>query len=704
MSSSADHLYLDLSIVNNDTSGDSTIPLNFRESRTNYILDNPANYFMSVARFEVDTPGFSLPMFIPKLRMDGQNEDPNSTAYSVSIATIGAVGGVKQLTSINQQYVKWSQQDKSSLPPNNEETTTTTITTSSGTITTSVPAILAGASTSTFINQTYDFQQAGQPTTPPILVVGQNVAGENIDVIRNYNNIRGELHFYTPAAGGVPAYIELGLGARFINGTPYQTGFIESIYELSPAVTQQTGYIDGIVFSAVRQGLTYTGTIIPYSPTNQYSGIKEIVVATTSAEYPLFYTYRFYLTSNLGSVPMGNSFGTISIEINGLKQFKDPNALAVQSSSFNQATQQATISYTKSPFLPNNIYYIGPDGQLTEEISNDYVTEFDAIYQNNIATTTTAISSQDITTGYYNCYSAKWWLSCVNRALEQAWNTAAHPAPQLVIDPNTNIITLMCSYVDVTPTINFAIGEDVASRSDYLGIPTGVTSTMPDINYSIFFNESLFNLFSSFNSIYYGSNIPQATLSAGVKAVVATIPEGYKIFSNYIQPLNYDYMNTQQTTRVTGVTDNWITLKSEYSPVPMWNPIQSIVFTTSMIPIHYSMTNPPQVYGSTIYDKTYTGGGGNNGDISTMISDIQIPLTSGNEYRPTITYTPSGEYRMIDLLGNSPINEIGFAISYKTKFGQVIPFALAPQCGANLKILFRRKRYNLGNVKPYDTN
>jgi hypothetical protein len=123
-----------------------------------------------------------------------------------------------------------------------------------------------------------------------------------------------------------------------------------------------------------------------------------------------------------------------------------------------------------------------------------------------------------------------------------------------------------------------------------------------------------------------------------------------------------------------------------------------------MIPVQYGMTNPPQVYGSTIYDKTYIGEGGNNSDISTMISDIQIPLTSGNEYKPTITYTPRGEYRMIDLLGNTPINQIGFSISYKTKFGEVIPFALGPQCGANLKILFRRKRYNLGNVFPYDTN
>jgi len=267
----------------------------------------------------------------------------------------------------------------------------------------------------------------------------------------------------------------------------------------------------------------------------------------------------------------------------------------------------------------------------------------------------------------------------------------------------------LCPYL-ASPLVNLAIGEDVACVSSYLGttlVPPA--STLPNITHAIFFNEPLYNLFSAFNAIYYGKSIPQGTLAGGVIAQVAGIPEGYRIFSNYIQPVNYNFMNELIITPpapATPVTPalTYITLTSDYSPVPMWNPIQSIVFSTSMIPIHYSMSNPPQVYGSSPFDTTFLGAGGNNSDISTMVSDIQIPLTSGNEYKPTITYTPSGEYRLIDLLGNAPINEMGFAISYKTKFGQIIPFALAPQCGANLKILFRRKRFNLGNVTPYDTN
>ena len=315
------------------------------------------------------------------------------------------------------------------------------------------------------------------------------------------------------------------------------------------------------------------------------------------------------------------------------------------------------------------------------------------------------IASQDTSTGYYNCYSPKWWLNCVNAALSECYEelspaVAGGFAPQFVIDPDTNLISLMCPYIQ--GLLNFAIGEDVASQSSYLGGPTSKTGA--NITHALFFNEPLFNLFSSLNTIRYGDNYP-ILLDASSQATVAAIPEGYKIFCNYIQPINYDYTNLQTTPApVSGSTYKWIVATSEYSPVPMWNPLQSIIFTTSMIPVQTSLTNPPQVYGSNQFDQTFSGGGGNNSDISTQISDIQVPLTSGNEYKPTVTYLPRGEYRLIDLLGNTPISQMGFAISYKTKFGLVVPFALGSQCGASLKLVFRRKRFDLGNVKPYDTN
>ena len=77
MSSSADHIYLDLGVVNNDNNG-SQIKRNlqFSENRSSSVLDNPSNYEMSVVRFQMDTPNYSLPVFVPLLNVDGTNGLP----------------------------------------------------------------------------------------------------------------------------------------------------------------------------------------------------------------------------------------------------------------------------------------------------------------------------------------------------------------------------------------------------------------------------------------------------------------------------------------------------------------------------------------------------------------------------------------------------------------------------------------------------
>jgi hypothetical protein len=730
MSSAPDHLYLDLSIVNNDTSGDSTIPLNFREFRTNPILDNPANYFMSVARFEVDTPGFSLPMFIPKLRLDGKNENINSTAYSVSMAIIDRSVTPNVLTGLSQKYVEWSPQDKTAaLPkegfgaPNTSPLLGSIVSLStSGTSfnTQSIETIPFGITQSSNLNGlNWTLPLQADPTINPTAIAVERVY-PSTPPDNFYTSIKAI--YYSPPVGDVPAFIELGRGSAFFppQGTTSPTGFISRIYEFDSTLNSNvatTGYANNNKIVILNN--TTQVTLIPYNPAlPQASGIQTIVNQPPGSP-ALAYTYRFYVNTIAG-LSAGNIGGNVTIINYNISQ-APTDAWKLQ--SFSKVTTPspttARLKFNTNPFSQYRFGVFEPQISAGVEIyTASDIQRFEIVFK-DVIVTTQVIESQDITTGYYNCYSARWWLSCVNKALADCYNsmgTLEFPpvangyAPQFVIDADTNLITLMNPYIQTAvdgtpPLLNFAIGEDVASLSNYLGSPAGVTSRDDIITHSIFFNEPLFNLFSSLNSIYYGSKFPPSSLSVGSQGLVDVIPEGYKIFSNYIQSLNYNLLNTQTTTDPrTSVTRRWIVSFSEYSPVPMWNPIQSIVFTTSMIPIHYSMSNPPQVYGSTQYDQTYTTGGGNNSDISTQISDIQIPLTTGNEYKPTITYTPRGEYRMIDLLGNLPINQIGFAISYKTKFGQIIPFALGPQCGANLKILFRRKRYNLGNVTPYDTN
>jgi hypothetical protein len=559
MSSAPDHVYLDLFTINNDTTGSAIkTNLKFTETRTNSILDNPSNYFLSVVRFEVDTPAVSLPIFIPALNIDGINNDPNQTCYKV---TMGVPSGIDlQLTNVKSVYVQWVPEDQTAPPPANKIVTSTTL-------------------------------------GPVIQTFPTNIFG--------------------------------GVGANF-----WQFG----------------------------------NRVVMYVPNNSYW----INVAPSSlANYYITYSGTDLALPQPLKIIDNTAWGTAGIEL----------------------TLDAT-----TPLHPTSISAPVPSG--TGYNFNG------TFYLNAPYTNTSYISSQDITTGYYNCYNVKWWLSCVNKAISDCWNliyaggTPPTASPLLVSDAGTNQITLLTPVGSVVgSTVNFAQSEysitSPANNPTYIGL-----NSSPAVTHSMFFNEPLFNLFSGFPSVYYGNILTSANFDAGS---IATINGNYWWFNYYVLPINFQNKNLITISPVVGASSTWVTTGSEYSPVPMWNPISSLVFTSGLLPITLSFTSVPTVSNSSRFDETYTNSG-NNAQISNMLSDIQVGLVSGSEYKPSVLYVPAGEYRLIDMNGNSPIFQASFSIAWKTKFGQVIAFKLGAQCGANMKILFRRKRFNLGNLPPYDTN
>ena len=449
-SASPDHIYLDLALINNDNQGNSPkSSLTFNDVRTNPILTNPSNYFMTIARFAVDTPAISLPMFIPLLNMDGTNSIStggyNQTAYTITIAqVVAAGGGGTQMTNLKTVNVLWAPQDATAYPPKNP-------------------------------------------------------------LIDNAN----------------------------------------------------------------------------------------------------------------------------------------PN----------------------SPFV-----------------------------------------TQDITTGYYNCYSVEWWLNCVNNALATVWTTATGDSaniPFMTVQPLTNLITL---YTSADPNYNLSVLSTFANGLNNTP-PTpiwGGSGTFPSIKYAIFFNEPLFNLFSSLNSVYYGGSIGAnaATIFTDAPSIATATSRPY-LFNYYIQPVVYPTTVAVPATSLVGAS-TFYPMVTGYSPVPMWNPVQSIVFTSVLLPIVPSLTTQPIPYGNPTSNSNISSG--NNAGVTNIMNDIQVDLVSGNEYKPKVLYLPQAEYRLVDLNDCNTINEASFSVFWKTKYSQLMPFFLGAQCSANIKILFRRKRFNLGNLAPYNIN
>ena len=97
------------------------------------------------------------------------------------------------------------------------------------------------------------------------------------------------------------------------------------------------------------------------------------------------------------------------------------------------------------------------------------------------------------------------------------------------------------------------------------------------------------------------------------------------------------------------------------------------------------------IYGD---NSTNLVGSGNNANLTNIITDFEVPVSELNQYRPSIEYVPSTEYRLIDMNKLVNLSQVDLAVFWKTHYGNYVPFRLQPGCAAHMKILFRNKRFN----------
>jgi len=156
----------------------------------------------------------------------------------------------------------------------------------------------------------------------------------------------------------------------------------------------------------------------------------------------------------------------------------------------------------------------------------------------------------------------------------------------------------------------------------------------------------------------------------------------------------FQIYNINDTNVLTLPTYNALQMYQEGSTAALLNPIQAIVFTTSLIPVVPENVSVPKVFGA---DSTLLSTG-NNSNIASILTDFQVPFSPDNRYNPDITYSPAGEYRMIDLYSNSPLSSLDLQVSWKDNFGNLHPFLLGSGCSANMKLMFRRKDFNTSSL------
>jgi hypothetical protein len=312
-----------------------------------------------------------------------------------------------------------------------------------------------------------------------------------------------------------------------------------------------------------------------------------------------------------------------------------PQVLLGQS-DVNKLSYKVTLTY-KTFSVTNNITYIPSDS--------------------SILAPKPPLLNQDISTDYYYIYSYQSWMYMMNQTLLLTYTqlqTAVVNGGQTLPSnyaPFFNYDTQACVYI---------FSADQAGYSIYTG--TGSTNNTPNPNaIKVTFNTAMYNILNNFSFITLNNNSYQLVVYSMNGA-------------NVLQDGSVYYLQMFQ----------------EGSTVALLNPIESIVLTSGIIPINNENVGIPKLFNA---NNLLTSQSTSNSNISPIISDFQIEFSALNQYRPVIQYTPSNEYRLIDLYGTTSLSNIQIGVLWKDVFGNFHEFYLNAGGTASIKLLFRRRDF-----------
>jgi hypothetical protein len=258
-------------------------------------------------------------------------------------------------------------------------------------------------------------------------------------------------------------------------------------------------------------------------------------------------------------------------------------------------------------------------------------------------------TGQDVTTEYYYVFNLQDWCKMMNTAL---------------IDAYAGLIALVPGGAPTLPSQNVPFFEwnNQAQVFQLSADNAGYNSTLAS-PIRIFMNTGLYTLLNNFPIL---KNSPTVTTGKNYQ---------FNFYNN--NGLNLYNMGTYSV----------IQLYQDNSTVGLFNPIQSIVFTSSLIPLVQSVVGNTKIY-------NYYNAQSQNNNSAPIITDFVVPFDATNQYRPNLEYTPAGEYRLIDLYGLTPLQAIEISVQWRDMFGIFHPFLLNSGCSAQLKIMFRRKDFS----------
>lgn len=330
---------------------------------------------------------------------------------------------------------------------------------------------------------------------------------------------------------------------------------------------------------------------------------------------------------------------------------------------------QIQLNETGPNAVNSTVYYVSVE--YKDASGNRAISKQRVLYvpQSNIyAPPTVPITTlNQATDPYYWCNNIQAFICMINEALKLAYLDIIAQAPTglpatwvagnepYLLWNADSATAILVSQADI-------FGQDCLSLGNAEGF--------------IYFNNPLFVLFSSFQAIHnYTFDPAPLTINDGEANYLLKVFNKKGGAGN-----NYVVLDASA-----GPPYNALYMEQPYSTGATLCPIQSLVFTTTLLPVLPQLIGIPRVLSN------YNSSAGQNDNLSNEITDLVVNLVKGTEYFPNVLYLPTAEYRLIDLQSNSPLYGIQISVQWKDVYGIYHDFFLQNGCSCSLKIMFRRK-------------
>lgn len=312
--------------------------------------------------------------------------------------------------------------------------------------------------------------------------------------------------------------------------------------------------------------------------------------------------------------------------------------------------------------------------------------------------------AQDLTSRYYWVYTYSHWVDLVNTTLNtanlavfNAWTTAG----------GTGIATFPL-WKAVYPTPIMKYSEITGLFTIYY--PTQFVSPNATTNafQSLYFNINMEGLFANFDNIYLNSSIHPANTSQfrytwiTPASPAVLFPDGYANLQ-IVEAIGLnDNVSTPASQPTAGYSGIWYAMTQNYvSTSTLWSPIDSIVFTSTLLPLQNEQTAPPNTLGTR---NTGNSSATSQSAFSPIITDVSLDLGSDpSAYRKMIYYAPSAEYRMADFQNSKQdIRNIDIQVFWKNRLdNQLYPVSMFNLSSVSFKLMFRKKQSAKSEANGY---